>query len=193
MTSIRYETGNDLPATVRTQVINTLNQRLADAIDLSSQVKQAHWNVKGASFIGLHRLFDEMHEAVEGYVDMLAERVVQLGGIAMGTVRMVADRSLISEYPATIADGPLHLNALAGGLAEFGAHIRRTSDEMDDLGDQDSADLCTEVSRGTDQWLWFTEAHLQDRAPAAIPAHPNRMAISKRNGGTTRGAKPLRS
>lgn len=193
MTSIRYETGNDLPATVRTQVIDTLNQRLADAIDLSSQVKQAHWNVKGPNFIGLHRLFDETHEAIENYVDMIAERVVQLGGIAMGTVRMVADRSLISEYPATIADGSLHLNALAGGLAEFGGHMRRTSDEMDDLGDQGSADLCTEVSRGTDQWLWFTEAHLQDRAPEAVTPHLNRMSIPKRNGATPRGAKPRRS
>ena len=169
MTALPFDTSNDLPEKDRAQVADLLNERLADAIDLASQTKQAHWNVKGPQFIALHKLFDEVHAAVDEYVDLLAERVVQLGGIAEGTVRSVAERSELTDYPRTIADGPEHVNALAGALAEFGARIRRAIDETDDLGDRDSADICTEISRGIDKWLWFVEAHVQapSRAGAA--------------------------
>ena len=88
-----YPTKNSLPEDVRSQVVPMLNQRLADCIDLQSQCKQAHWNVKGPSFIGLHELFDQINEAVEEYVDRIAERVVQLGGIAEGTAAVVATRT----------------------------------------------------------------------------------------------------
>ncbi|HEX9711313.1 MAG TPA: DNA starvation/stationary phase protection protein Dps [Actinomycetota bacterium] len=169
MTALAYDTSNDLPDNVRAQVAGLLNERLADVIDLATQAKQAHWNVKGPQFIALHKLFDEIHDAVQEYVDLLAERVVQLGGIAEGTVRIVAERSELTEYPRTIADGPEHVNALAGALAEFGARIRRAIDQTSDLGDQGSADICTEISRGIDKWLWFVEAHVQagSRAGAA--------------------------
>jgi len=166
MTVLAFDTSNDLPTDMRGQVADLLNQRLADAIDLSAQVKQAHWNVKGPQFIALHKLFDEVHDAVEEYVDLLAERVVQLGGVAEGTVRIVAERSELTDYPRTIADGAEHVNALAGGLAEFAARIRRAIDETDELGDRDSADICTEISRGMDKWLWFVEAHAQAKSRA---------------------------
>lgn len=163
-----YATGNDLREGVRLQVAELLNQRLADAIDLGTQAKQAHWNVKGPHFIALHKLFDEIHGAVEGYVDLLAERVVQVGGNAAGTARIAAARSALPEYPDAIASGAEHVQALARALAAFGAQIRRAIDEAADWGDQDSADICTEISRGTDQWLWFVEAHLQSRAKGAL-------------------------
>src|SRR5256885_10574067 len=115
MADIPYETRTDLPERVRAQVIELLNQRLADAIDLETQTKQAHWNVKGPHFIALHKLFDELHDGVEGYVDTLAERVVQLGGIAEGTARVVAKRSELEEYPNGIAGGAEHVTALASG------------------------------------------------------------------------------
>ncbi len=161
MSSAVFETSNDLPEKVRSQVIDLLNQRLADAVDLETQAKQAHWNVKGPSFIALHKLFDEIHASVDEYADLLAERVVQLGGVAHGLAREAAENSELSEYPRTIADGAEHVNALAGALAEFGAHIRRASDETEELGDQDASDICTEISRGVDKWLWFVEAHVQ--------------------------------
>lgn len=161
MQTLARDTSNDLPKDVREQVVELLNQRLADAIDLQSQTKQAHWNVKGAQFIALHKLCDEVYEAVVEYVDLLAERVVQLGGVAEGTVRIAAERSELTDYPRTIADGPEHVSALAGTLAEFGTRIRRAIDETDDLGDRDSADICTEISRGVDKWLWFVEAHAE--------------------------------
>ena len=156
-----YETENDLPKAARTELIGLINQRLADALDLQTQLKQAHWNVKGPHFIGLHELFDKIAEDVEGYVDMIAERAVQLGGIAQGTVRAAASRSRLEEYPLEIADGSLHVEAVARALSTFGREARVTIDETDALEDADTADLFTEISRGIDKWLWFVEAHTQ--------------------------------
>jgi starvation-inducible DNA-binding protein len=140
-------------------LIELLDARLADATDLQTQMKQAHWNVKGPNFIALHELFDKINEDVEEYVDDLAERVVQLGGVAHGTARQVAARSALSEYPAT-RDGRQHVEAVANALAAFGKLARAGIDQSGKLGDMDTADLFTEISRGVDKWLWFVEAHL---------------------------------
>jgi starvation-inducible DNA-binding protein len=159
-----YPTKNDLPERARTEAIELLNQRLADCIDLQTQCKQAHWNVKGPTFIGLHKLFDEINEAVEDYVDLIAERVVQLGGIAEGTARIVGQRSTLIDYPLALSTGAEHVAALSDGLSQFGRTARVGIEEMGDLGDADSADILTEVSRGLDKWLWFVEAHQQAKA-----------------------------
>ncbi|HTC24930.1 MAG TPA: DNA starvation/stationary phase protection protein Dps [Gemmatimonadales bacterium] len=159
-----YPTKNDLPEASRTEAIELLNQRLADCIDLQTQCKQAHWNVKGPSFIALHKLFDEVNEDVEEYVDLIAERVVQLGGIAEGTARIVAQRSALIDYPLTLSTGGEHVAALSDALAEFGRSARIGIDEMNDLKDADSADILTEISRGVDKWLWFVEAHQQAKS-----------------------------
>ena len=156
-----FKTKNDLPEETRAKVVELLNARLADCIDLQTQTKQAHWNVKGPTFIGLHELFDQTNEAVEDYVDDIAERAVQLGGIAEGTARMVAKRSSLAEYPAMAVDGRSHVEALSSALAAFGAAARKGIDQANELGDWDTADLFTEISRGIDKWLWFVEAHLQ--------------------------------
>ena len=156
-----YPTKNDLPAPVRRQLITRLNQHLANAVDLQTQAKTAHWNVKGPGFIALHKLFDEIHASVAEYVDLIAERAVQLGGIAEGTARIVARRSDLEEYPGGIAAGSRHVEALSAALAAFGSGIRSAIAEADGLGDAGTADLFTEVSRGIDKWLWFVEAHSQ--------------------------------
>ena len=156
-----FKTKNDLSEGIRVQAVELLNARLADCIDLQTQTKQAHWNVKGPSFIALHELFDKVNEAVEDYVDDIAERAVQLGGVAEGTARMVAKRSALAEYPAKTADGRSHVEALSSALAAFGKAARQAIEQANDLGDLDTADLFTEVSRGIDKWLWFIEAHLQ--------------------------------
>lgn len=127
------------------------------------QMKQAHWNVKGPSFIALHKLFDEISEAVENYVDHMAERIVQLGGNAEGTVRMAASGTRLAEYPSDLTDGMAHVSAVTAALADFGEHTRSTIGEAEELNDAVTADLFTEVSRGIDQWLWFVEAHNQAR------------------------------
>ena len=156
-----YETENDIPEPRRSELNALMNQQLANAVDLQTQMKQAHWNVKGPHFIGLHELFDQIDEAVEGYVDLIAERIVQLGGIAAGTARVAAERSRLEEYPLDIADGQAHVEAVAKALSTFGHEARKTIDEAEELDDADTADIFTEVSRGIDKWLWFVEAHSQ--------------------------------
>ena len=156
-----YETENDLPKAARVVLIGILNQKLADIIDLQTQLKQAHWNVKGPHFIGLHELFDKIAEDLESYVDMIAERVVQLGGIAEGTARVAASRSRLEEYPLDIADGSAHVEAVARALSTFGRGVRMMIDETAALADADTADMFTEISRAIDKWLWFVEAHSQ--------------------------------
>ena len=156
-----YETENDIAQSRRSALCGLMNQRLADAVDLQTQMKQAHWNVKGPHFIGLHELFDQIDEAVESYVDLIAERIVQLGGIAEGTVRVAAARSRLEEYPLDMAEGCAHVEAVARALSTFGEQARKTIDETDKLGDADAADIFTEISRGIDKWLWFVEAHSQ--------------------------------
>jgi starvation-inducible DNA-binding protein len=156
-----YPTKNDIHEKNRAPVVELLNARLADAIDLQTQCKQAHWNVKGPDFISLHELFDKLNEDVEAYVDVIAERAVQLGGIAEGTARSVAKRTTLAEYSAKSGAGRDHVEALSSALASFGKLVRQAIAKSDELSDADTTDLFTEVSRGTDKWLWFVEAHLQ--------------------------------
>ena len=156
-----HSTKNDLAQEKREKVIEHLNARLADVIDLKTQAKQAHWNVKGIHFIGLHELFDQVAVAAEAHTDLIAERITALGGTAYGTARVVAQKSSLSEYPLEITDGTAHVDALSTAMADFGKRIRQNIDDTDALGDKDTADLFTEVSRETDKLLWFVEAHIQ--------------------------------
>jgi starvation-inducible DNA-binding protein len=155
-----HKTKNDLPEKTRDAVIAVLNARLADAVDLMHQAKQAHWNVKGPNFIGLHKLFDEVVGAAEEHMDLIAERAVQLGGIAEGTIRAAAKRSALKEYPLHLSAERDHVEALSSALATFGKSVRQAIDRTGELGDQDTADLFTEISRAVDKYLWFVEAHL---------------------------------
>jgi starvation-inducible DNA-binding protein len=158
-----FATRNDLPTSSRTQVADLLNRRLADALDLQSQCKQAHWNVKGPQFIALHKLFDDVYADVTEYADLIAERIVQLGGVARGTARDVAETSELDEYPPSISKGEDHVKSLSAAIAAFGSRMRLAIGETDDLDDAATADICTEITRGADKWLWFIEAHTQAR------------------------------
>lgn len=155
-------TKNDLPEGTRAEVVRLLNARLGDAIDLQMMCKQAHWNVRGPQFISLHKLFDKVYESVEGYVDLIAERLAQLGGVAEGTTRSVAKRTTLMEYPITARSGEEHVAALSDALAQFGHSVRAGIDETARLEDPGTNDALIEISRGIDQWLWFVEAH-EDR------------------------------
>lgn len=156
-----HKTKIDIKKGDREKIIEVLNARLADASDLKSQAKQAHWNVKGMSFIALHELFDQVATEAEAYTDLIAERITTLGGTALGTVRVAAANSSLSEYPLEIVDGADHVDALSSALADFGKKVRQNIDDMDEIGDKDTADIFTEVSRGIDKSLWFVEAHIQ--------------------------------
>jgi starvation-inducible DNA-binding protein len=154
-----HSTKNDLALPKRKQLIEKLNQLLADSIDLNLQVKQAHWNVKGANFIALHELFDAISAEVVLDYDMIAERVVQLGGQALGTVRVVAKDSRLKEYPLNASDEADHVEALGSALAAFNKHARKAIDETDALGDAVTADMLTGIVRGLDKQIWFVESH----------------------------------
>lgn len=156
-----HSTKIDIQKDKRETIVGILNSRLADAIDLKSQAKQAHWNVKGMNFIALHELFDQVATDVETHIDDIAERVTTLGGTAIGTIRAAAQNSSLSEYPLEISDGAAHVDALSTALADFGKKIRSGIDETNDLGDADTADLFTGISRSIDKFLWFVEAHQQ--------------------------------
>ena len=138
------KTKNSLPEKTRGRVVKILNARLADSIDLMHQAKQAHWNVKGPSFIALHKLFDEIVDAAEEYMDLIAERAVQLGGVAEGTIQVAARDSQLAEYPREISSDRDHVEALSSALAVYGKNVRKAIDETDKLGDKDAADIFTE-------------------------------------------------
>src|SRR5688572_24072683 len=156
-----HNTKIDIDKGKREELIGILNQRLADAADLKSQAKQAHWNVKGANFIALHELFDRVATELDTHVDDLAERITTLGGVAMGTVRLSAENSSLAEYPHEISDGTAHVDALSTALSDFGQKARKNIDATDEIGDKDTADLYTGISRSVDKLLWFVEAHNQ--------------------------------
>lgn len=151
----------DIAKGKREKLVAILNQSLADAADLKSQAKQAHWNVKGMNFIALHELFDRVATELDTHVDDLAERITTLGGTALGTVRLAARNSSLTEYPHEITDGTAHVDALSSALADFGKKVRKNIDVTNDLGDADTADLYTGISRSIDKLLWFVEAHIQ--------------------------------
>jgi starvation-inducible DNA-binding protein len=152
-------THNTLSQNVRAQSAELLNLHLAAAIDLHGQLKQAHWNVRGPTFIAVHELFDKVAETIEGYADEIAERAAALGAVAEGTVQLAAKRSFLVPYPLRIADEKEHLFAVASTLAAYGQSAREAIGKAAGFGDADTADLFTEVSRGVDRQLWLVESH----------------------------------
>jgi starvation-inducible DNA-binding protein len=153
-------TKNDLEKNTRMTMVGILNDNLADAIDMTLQAKQAHWNVKGPGFFQLHELFDRVYEEATGWVDLMAERAVQLGGVADGTLQTTAQRSRLPQYGRDLLSGNDHVDALSGSLAVFCKLVRESIESADKVGDAGTADLFTEISRGADKMLWFVEAHL---------------------------------
>jgi starvation-inducible DNA-binding protein len=156
-----FATRIDIPEASREKLVELLNARLADAFDLYSQLKQAHWNVKGSDFIQLHELYDDVAESVLEHVDEIAERATALGGLALGTARMAASASTLDEYPLGAVAGMDTVEAIADRLSAYGASVRTAIEAALELEDQDTADLFIEVSRALDKHLWFVEAHLQ--------------------------------
>ncbi len=152
---------NALPEEQQAKLIEMLNRRLADAIDLQLRSRQAYWNVKGPHFMALRELFDKVTQGVEEYANLIAERIVQLGGKAEGTALTVAGRSSLDGYRLSSADGNSHIDALSTTLTDFGKHARYASDQATELKDADTAAIFTEIARGLDKWLWFVETSQQ--------------------------------
>lgn len=155
-----HPTRNDLPEKARKEIVPLMNAQLADGLDLALQAKQAHWNVKGPRFLPLHELFDKLHAEAAEWNDSVAERAVQLGGVAEGTLQGVSGKTRLPPYPIDLASGRDHLEALVDALAAYGRTTREAIDRAAGAGDADTADLFTEISRASDKMLWFLESHL---------------------------------
>jgi starvation-inducible DNA-binding protein len=171
------ETKNDLKSAVRERVGKLLVQHVADTLDLFSQVKQAHWNVRGPQFRELHLLFDELAGALSLQNDEIAERAIQLGCEVPGTIRAAAKSSSLDEYELLAGDGQAHVEGITTQLSAYGAKIRKSIDVTDDAGDMVTSDLLIGVAAQADKYLWMLEAHL-DRASAgdASRARPLRKS-----------------
>ncbi len=92
----------------------------------------------------------------------MAERVVQLGGTALGTTQTVSKASTLAPYPTNIYKAEDHLAALIERYAKAANLVRAAIDEADEAGDADTADIFTAYSRALDKSLWFLEAHTQE-------------------------------
>src|SRR5207245_5591011 len=128
------------------KLIELLNRRLADAIDLQLQSRQVYWNVKGPHFMALRELFDKIVQAVEEYANLIAEHIVQLGGMAEGTAHAVARRTSLDEYRLSTANGQGHIHALSTTLTAFSKHARYASAQATELKNADTAAIITEVA-----------------------------------------------
>ena len=157
-----HKTNNDLKNNAKAASMEVLQARLADGIDLGLVTKQAHWNLKGPQFIGIHLMLDKFREEQDEWVDMMAERITQLGGTARGTTQEVTKGTTLPPYPTDIYAIADHLHALIERYAACANAVRKNIEDTDDAGDADTADILTEVSRGLDKQLWFLEAHTQE-------------------------------
>lgn len=156
-----HETFSDINKSTRTKMVDLLNQQLVDTLDLHSQLKQAHWNVKGMNFIAVHELFDAVADAVLGFSDMIAERVTALGADAQGTSRTVASYSTLPELPSDLEGSVAFLTEVAKRIGKYTESSRKAIDTADEAGDMVTADLFTEVTREMDKQLYFVESHIQ--------------------------------
>lgn len=159
-----FKTQNDLKSNTKATVIDLLNKQLAEGIDLALLTKQAHWNLKGPQFIAIHEMIDTFRTEIDGHVDTMAERIVQLGGTALGTTQAVAKGTTLKPYPTDIHKIKDHLAALIERYGKVANSAREAIDEADDAGDKDTADILTAYSRALDKSLWFLEAHTQEPA-----------------------------
>lgn len=158
-----HATRNDLPSNTKSTVISLLNENLAATLDLSLATKQAHWNLKGPQFIAIHEMLDGFRAALDEHTDTIAERIVQLGGTALGTVQVVAEDTKLKPYPTDIYTTQDHLEALIERYGDVANLVRQSVKDSSDAGDENSADILTSASRDLDKSLWFLEAHIQEK------------------------------
>ena len=157
-----HPTRTKLDSNARSVAIDVLNKRLADGLDLALITKQAHWNLKGPQFIGVHMMLDGFRTEQDDLTDKMAERITALGGTAFGTTQDITRDSQLQPYPTNIYKIADHLAALIDRYSVYANAVRQNIDETDEAGDPDTADLLTEVSRAIDKQLWFLEAHVQE-------------------------------
>ncbi len=161
MNNSTFNTRVNLDPTTRQSLVQLLNTALGTSVDLRTQIKQAHWNIKGAQFVARHELFDDLADHAATWTDDIAERAVTLGGYAHGTSRLSAERSRLPEYNLRAVDGATHVKALADQFGRYAAFMREGVHETQRLQDPGTEDLLTEILRDAEKDMWFLEAHLQ--------------------------------
>ncbi len=149
--------------TASLQLSMVLNRLLADTINLKLQAKQAHWNIKGSNFIALHELFDSVAADADTYTDMIAERTVQIGGVAAGTLEAVSKHTKLEAYPTDMVHSEQYIKALSASLKISADAARNSIDLASDMVDPVTVDLLTEVARGLDKKRWLVESNLQSK------------------------------
>jgi len=159
------KTRNTLPPHIRKETIAVLNNTVADLFDLFARIKQAHWNVRGTTFIGLHKLLDEFAGRILTHIDLAAERATALGGVVEGTLRESAKHSGLKkkEEPSSISGMSDWIHALADFHAEAGERVRKGIKQTTDAEDFGTADLLTDILRALDLQLWLLEAHINQQ------------------------------
>lgn len=161
MKVIMHNTRMSLPEKDRIEIVTILNKTLASVLDLYAQLKQAHWNLKGPEFIALHLLFDKIAEEVEEQADIVAERIMTLGGSALGTIQEIANNTSLRTYPTNIFAAADHIEHLTHNIAILGEKARENIDQMAELDDMVTNDMYISLARMLDKNLWFIEAHAQ--------------------------------
>jgi starvation-inducible DNA-binding protein len=179
---ILYSVRIDIPPEIRLYVIQLLQQTLACTVDLRSQIKQACWNVKGHDLVLLHALFATMATELDAYTDLVAERLVVLGGVARGTARTAVMHSTLPEYPGAIMDGDAHVRALAERFAPYATALRADIAHATEVEDAGSAAIYTDISRGVDKRLGFLEAYLHHDRVSTEPARHDGSQAARHDG-----------
>jgi starvation-inducible DNA-binding protein len=156
-----YKSPSQLPEQARDAVAETLNARLADGLDLQTQIKVAHWNIKGPQFPSLHPLFETFAVSVAEHNDEIAERAVTLGALAYGTARHVAKVSRVPEYPQETTRDLEHVRLLAERFETYLEGLRESRRVADKHGDTDTVDLLTAMITEFEKHAWFLRASLE--------------------------------
>jgi starvation-inducible DNA-binding protein len=158
---VMIRTHHDLPEDTRREMVQLLNEQLADLFDLFSQTKQAHWNVKGAQFFQLHELYDDLAGQLLAHIDTVAERATAMGGAAFGTVRMAAGATRLEDFSRGPVESMESVRMLVERYAAVAESTRKAIEKAEEAKDQDTLDVFVEASRDLDKFLWFLEAHIQ--------------------------------